>query len=95
MIDEAYYDFYNITVMSYLKKFPNLIISRTFSKAYGLAGCRVGLIIANKTIAKKLYKFRPMYEISSISTLIVKEIIKDNFKINYACPVKIKNNYKS
>ena len=77
LIDEAYHDFYNITVMPYLKKFPNLIISRTFSKAYGLAGCRVGLIIANKTIAKRLYKFRPMYEINSISVLIIKEIIKN------------------
>ena len=77
LIDEAYYDFYNITVMPYLKKFQNLIISRTFSKAYGLAGCRVGLIIANKTIAKRLYKFRPMYEINSISVLIVKEIMKN------------------
>ena len=77
LIDEAYYGFCNITVMSYLKKFPNLIISRTFSKAYGLAGCRVGLIIANKTVAKRLYKFRPMYEINSISVLIIKEIMKN------------------
>ena len=77
LVDEAYYDFHNITVMPYLEKFPNLIIVRTFSKAYGLAGCRVGLIIANKTIAKRLYKFRPMYEINSISVLIVKEIMKN------------------
>jgi len=77
LIDEAYYGFYNITVISHLKKFPNLIISRTFSKAYGLAGCRVGLLIANKTIARRLYKFRPMYEISSFSVLIAKEIMKN------------------
>ena len=77
LIDEAYYGFYNTTFVSYLKKFPNLIISRTFSKAYGLAGCRVGVIIANKTVAKRLYKFRPMYEINSISVLIIKEIMKN------------------
>ena len=77
LIDEAYYGFYNTTFVSYLKKFPNLIISRTFSKAHGLAGCRVGLIIANKTVAKRLYKFRPMYEINSISVLIIKEIMKN------------------
>jgi histidinol-phosphate aminotransferase len=77
LIDEAYYGFYNFTVLSYLKKFSNLIISRTFSKAYGLAGCRVGFIIANKDIARRLYKFRPMYEISSFSVLIVKEILNN------------------
>ena len=76
LIDEAYYGFYNSTVLPYLKKFSNLIISRTFSKAYGLAGCRVGFLIANKTIARRLYKFRPMYEINSFSVLIIKEILK-------------------
>ena len=77
LIDEAYYGFYKITYMSYLKKFSNLIISRSFSKAYGLAGLRVGLIIANKTVAKRLYKFRPMYEINSLAVLVIKEIMKN------------------
>jgi len=77
LIDEAYYGFYNFTLVPYLKKFQNLIISRTFSKAYGLAGCRVGFLIANKTVARRLYKFRPMYEINSISALITKEILKN------------------
>jgi len=78
LIDEAYYGFYKNTVLPFLKKFPNLIVSRSFSKAYGLAGCRVGMLIANKTTAKRLYKFRPMYEINSISVLIVKEMIKND-----------------
>ena len=84
LIDEAYHGFYNFTVLPYLKKFSNLIISRTFSKAYGLAGCRAGLIIANKTIAKRLYKFRPMYEINSIAVLVIKEILMNkNILKNY------------
>jgi len=77
LIDEAYYGFYKNTVLPFLKKFPNLIVSRSFSKAYGLAGCRVGMLIANKITAERLYKFRPMYEINSISVLIVKEMIKN------------------
>jgi len=77
LIDEAYYGFYNFTVLPYIKKFSNLIISRTFSKAYGLAGCRVGFLIANKDIARRLYKFRPMYEINSFSVLAIKEILKN------------------
>ena len=78
LFDEAYYGFCNQTVLSYLDKFSNLIITRTFSKAYGLAGCRVGYIVTNKNLSKKLYKFRPMYEISSISVLIIKEILKND-----------------
>jgi len=77
LIDEAYYGFSDFTVMPYLKKFLNLIITRSFSKGYGLAGCRAGLIIANKSIAKRLYKFRPMYEINSIAVLFVKEMVKN------------------
>jgi len=84
LIDEAYHGFYNFTVLPYLKKFSNLIISRTFSKAYGLAGCRAGLIIANKTIAKRLYKFRPMYEINSNFLLIDLKTKKLKIKVwNY------------
>jgi len=77
LIDEAYYGFYDFTFLKYIKKFKNLIIVRTFSKAYGLAGCRVGLIISDKATATRLYKYRPMYEINSISVLIIKEIMKN------------------
>ena len=41
LIDEAYYGFSNITALPLLKKYRNLIISRTFSKAFGLAGLRI------------------------------------------------------
>ena len=56
LIDEAYYGFYNYSAINLIRRFSNLIVLRTFSKAYGLAGCRVGFIIANKTLAKRLYK---------------------------------------
>lgn len=82
LIDEAYYGFYRFSVIKYLRKFPNLIIARSFSKAYGLAGCRAGLLIANKVTASRLYKYRPMYEINSITVLVIKEIIKNNNILN-------------
>ena len=77
LIDECYYGFYKTTTIPQLKKFSNLIISRSFSKIFGLAGCRVGLLIANTFIAEKLYKFRPMYEINSIAVMILKEMLKN------------------
>ena len=76
VIDEAYFGFYKISLLPLIKKFKNLIILRTFSKAFGLAGIRAGFIASNKSLIKKLYAFRPMYEISSITCLTIEEILK-------------------
>jgi histidinol-phosphate aminotransferase len=45
LIDEAYIEFGGATFLPELAKFPNVLIGRTFSKAYGLAGMRVGIVI--------------------------------------------------
>ena len=78
LIDEAYFGFYKFSSLNHLKKYKNLIICRTFSKAYGLAGCRVGFLIANPVIAKKLYNLRPMYEVNSLGVMIVNEILQND-----------------
>ena len=67
LIDEAYYGFYQFSYLKYLKRYKNLLILRTFSKSYGLAGLRAGYLIANKPIIKELYKFKPMYELNSMA----------------------------
>ena len=69
LVDEAYYGFCNVTVLPLLKKYQNLIISRTFSKAYGLAGLRVGYIIAKPKTAQLLFNLKPMYEVNAIGVL--------------------------
>jgi histidinol-phosphate aminotransferase len=84
IIDEAYYGFYNFSVINYLKKFKNLIILRTFSKAYGLAGLRIGYIISNSKIINVIGKLKPMYELNQISVLAANIILKNP---------KIKNNF--
>ncbi len=48
LIDEAYFEFCGITAIELVKEFPNLFVSRTMSKAYGLAGLRCGCLISNK-----------------------------------------------
>ncbi len=77
VIDEAYYGFYKFTCINYLKRYKNLIILRTFSKASGLAGLRAGYIITGEKISKNLFKYRPMYEINSISCLAIEQVIKN------------------
>lgn len=77
LIDEAYFGFYGNSYINFVKKFKNVIIVRTFSKIFGLAGLRMGYIVADKKIAKNLFKFKPMYEINSLGCLILELILKN------------------
>ena len=69
LIDEAYIEFTekNKSFIEHIDKYPNLIITRTFSKAFGAAGCRVGAVVSNKDNIELIGKFRQMYEISGVS----------------------------
>lgn len=62
VLDEAYFEYSGIlnpgATMDLLKKYPNLVITRTFSKAYGLAGLRLGYAIANPQITALLYRIQ-------------------------------------
>lgn len=51
-IDEAYYPFSGVTLKPYLKKYPNLVILRTLSKAFSLAGVRIGYLLAHPKVAE-------------------------------------------
>lgn len=69
VIDEAYHhvinnDSFNLGL---IREFSNVIIIRTLSKVFGLAGARVGMLIGNHAIIHELYKVRPLYEISSLA----------------------------
>ena len=75
LIDEAYYGFCKQTAVPMLEEHYNLIISRTFSKAYGLAGLRIGYLLAQTEIALLFYRFRPMYEVNSIGVLAAIKIL--------------------
>jgi len=66
IIDEAYIDFANTdSWIKRLSKFPNLIVIQTFSKAWGMAGVRVGMAFADEKIVDYLNKVKPPYNISS------------------------------
>ena len=77
IVDEAYFGFSKYTTLPLLKRFSNLVIVRTFSKSFGLAGCRAGYLISQPKITDKLYRLRPMYEVNSIAILIVTELLKN------------------
>jgi len=68
IVDEAYIDFSSIpSLISLIDKYPNLIVSQTFSKAYGLAAARVGVCYANTKIINLYNKVKPPYNVSKLN----------------------------
>ena len=71
VLDEAYYEYLDTGLrgdsLNWLEQFPNLVISRTFSKAYGLAGLRVGFAFAHPQVADLMNRVRQPFNVSSIA----------------------------
>lgn len=68
-VDEAYMDFSDQSVLDKAQALPNLIVTRTLSKAWGLAGIRVGFLIANPTLVETMEQWRIVYSISRLDQL--------------------------
>lgn len=67
-VDEAYIDFANeASLISLIEQYNNLIVSQTFSKAWGLAAARVGLAFANEKIIALFNKVKPPYNVSQLN----------------------------
>ena len=64
VIDEAYYEFNKETTQELINKYPHIIIIRTFSKAFSLAGLRLGYLIADPQIAKEIDKAKLPFSVS-------------------------------
>jgi len=68
VIDEAYIDFSESeSQIQKLKKYPNLVITQTLSKAYGMAGIRLGICYASEEIIKILNKIKPPYNVNELT----------------------------
>ena len=85
VIDEAYEGFYSKSYVKYIKNYKNLIITRTFSKSFGLAGLRAGYAVTNYDYSSLLNKYRPMYEINSLSCLAIEFCLK-NYDLYFHTP---------
>lgn len=67
VIDEAYADFAGESAIDMLREFPHLIVIRTFSKAYGLAGMRLGLGFARREIIAEMMKVKDSYNLDRLA----------------------------
>lgn len=67
VMDEAYHHFCDATALPLLKEHDNLIVTRTFSKAFGLAGLRLGFLVSRPENIESLSKLRPMYDVHAVA----------------------------
>ncbi len=65
LVDEAYFEYTGVTALDFLETHPNLIITRTFSKAFAMAGLRLGYIIAHPDIISQFYKIRGPFDVNT------------------------------
>lgn len=86
LVDEAYYEFYGETMIPYIKKYKNLIVTRTLSKAWGLASLRIGFLITHEDNICELLNHKIPYTVTSISQKLASIALK--------YPQNVKNNTK-
>lgn len=67
LVDEAYFEFSGLTAVPLIKKYSNIIVTRTFSKAFGLPSLRVGYIVASKVYIQELLKVRGPYDVNMVA----------------------------
>lgn len=78
VLDEAYAEFAGASLLPLRSEYPNLIVVRTASKAYALAGLRVGFAIACPDVIARLNPYRPPGSVSTVSVTVVTEALRDD-----------------
>ena len=82
VIDEAYAEYADSDRLgdasTWLEEFPNLVVTRTFSKAYGLAGLRIGYALSNPGIADLLNRVRPAFNVNSLALTAARAALDDH-----------------
>ena len=77
VIDEAYFEFSGVTVISWIRRHPNLIVTRTFSKTAGLAGLRLGCIFVNRDLARSMRKSQSPYPVNAAALVGAEAALRD------------------
>lgn len=80
MVDEAYFEFSRSTMRPLLEEHENLVILRTFSKAFSLAGVRLGYLLANESVIREFIKVRQPYSVDALSQAIGCAVFRNRAK---------------
>ncbi len=77
LIDEAYFEFCGETVLPAFRQLPNIFVSRTFSKVYGLAGLRIGVLMGNTEQMRLVRRVGSPYSVNSVALACLPEALAD------------------
>jgi histidinol-phosphate aminotransferase len=83
LVDEAYFHFHGQTVMDLIGRIPNVIVARTFSKVYGLAGLRLGLLAADESAMKWLRRVISPYSVNSLALACLPAALDDQAYLDW------------
>ncbi|MBU0751577.1 MAG: histidinol-phosphate transaminase [Gammaproteobacteria bacterium] len=85
VLDEAYNEYLppaeRVDTVAWIKEFPNLIVTRTFSKIYGLAGLRVGYAVASAAVADLLNRVRQPFNVNNLAIVAARAAMDDHLFI--------------
>ncbi len=91
VVDEAYYEYVEFAeypqTIPWIKEYPNLIVTRTFSKAYGLAGVRAGYAVANEEITGLINRPRQPFNMNSLALAAAEAVLDDHEYLQRALDV--------
>jgi histidinol-phosphate aminotransferase len=83
LVDEAYFHFHGETVMDLIGVVPNLIVARTFSKAYGLAGLRLGLLAGPVELMRWVRRVLSPYSVNSLALACLPPALEDTSYLDW------------
>jgi len=83
MVDEAYFHFHGETTIDDVGKIPNLIVARTFSKAYGLANLRIGMLAGDARLISFIRKVSSPYNVNGVALAILPDALADKSYIDW------------
>jgi histidinol-phosphate aminotransferase len=85
LVDEAYFDFSGLTVISWIRRYSNLVVARTFSKASGLAGFRLGALFACREMIAAMRRAATPYPVTTAALVAAVAAVRDTkFNRGYA-----------
>ena len=83
MVDEAYFHFHGETTLGDVSSVPNLIVARTFSKAYGLASLRIGMLAGDARLIGYVRKVSSPYNVNGVALAVLPEALADDEYLNW------------
>jgi len=88
LVDEAYYEFSGVTALSEIERVPNLFVSRTFSKVFGMAAMRIGCLFSHSANIQFLHKAQSPYSVNALAVRAAQAAVSDTAYIqNYVAEV--------